>query len=64
MKNERGHALFLALLAIVFVSVVGIGLLTVSANSNKITVYERQNQALYYIAEAGINHSKSLLYFK
>jgi hypothetical protein len=59
MKNERGHALFLVILTIVFISVVGMGLLTVTANSNKTTVHERQNQSLYYVAEAGINITKS-----
>lgn len=59
MRNERGNALFLTLLTVVFVAVVGVGLLTVTAQSNKTTVKERQDQSLYYIAEAGINQAKS-----
>lgn len=59
MFNERGHALLLVIFTVVFISVIGVSLITVTTNSNKTTVHERQSQSLYYIAESGINFSKS-----
>lgn len=60
--NEKGNALFLTILTIVLVSVLGISLLNVTANSNKTTVNERYDQSIYYIAEAGLNLEKATLY--
>lgn len=57
--NERGYALFLTILVLVLVSTLGMGLLTITANSNKVTVNERTDQSLYYIAETGINLEKA-----
>jgi Tfp pilus assembly protein PilX len=59
VKNERGYALLFTVLTIVFVSVIGIGLITITSNSNQTTVHERQDQSLYYTAEAGINITKA-----
>lgn len=57
--NERGYALFLTILVLVLVSTLGMGLLTITANSNKVTTNERSDQSLYYIAETGINLEKA-----
>jgi Tfp pilus assembly protein PilX len=59
--NENGNSLLITLLVIVFVSILGVSLLTQTANSNKITVSERYDQSLYYIAEAGLNMEKANL---
>lgn len=59
IKNHQGYALFLTILVLMLVSVIGISLLTITANANKTTIHERENQALFYIAEAGVNLEKS-----
>ncbi|WP_332649391.1 DUF7305 domain-containing protein [Lysinibacillus sp. 54212] len=57
--NSKGYALYLTILTIFLISILGLSLLTVTANSNKTTVNERYDQSIYYIAEAGINLEKS-----
>ncbi len=59
--NNQGHALLLTILTIVLISVMGLSLLTITANSKKTTVNERFDQSTYYIAEAGINLEKAKL---
>lgn len=59
MKNERGYALLITVFTIVIIAVIGVSLITITANSNRTTVSERQSQSLYYIAEAGINNEKA-----
>ena len=59
MKNEKGYALLITIFAIVIISIIGLGLISVTANSNQTTVHERQNQSLYYVSEAGINLLKT-----
>lgn len=59
IKNHQGYALFLTILVLMLASVIGISLLTITANANKTTIHERENQALFYIAEAGVNLEKS-----
>lgn len=58
-SNEQGYALFLTILVLSLVSVLGISLITITSNANKITVSERSDQSLYYIAETGINLEKA-----
>lgn len=53
--GRKGSALLVVLLAMVVVSLLGMTLLTVTASNFKMTGKERDNQAVYYIAEAGIN---------
>ena len=57
--NNKGYSLLLTILTIFLVSIIGLSLLTITANSNKITTHERQDQSVYYIAEAGINLEKA-----
>lgn len=56
MKHHResGYILVGVLLAITILSVVGVSLVSLSANSVKTSSSERDNQAVYYIAEAGL----------
>ncbi|WP_042472147.1 pilus assembly PilX N-terminal domain-containing protein [Bacillus ndiopicus] len=56
--NQRGSALVIALFLIVIISVLGVSLLSVSSNSLKQVDYERTDQAVFYIAEAGMNLAK------
>lgn len=58
IKNQRGSALVLALFLVVIISILGISLISVSSNSLKQVDYERKDQAVFYIAEAGINLAK------
>lgn len=57
--NERGYALFLTISVITFITVLALGLITLTANSQKTTVGERYDQSLFYIAESGINLEKA-----
>ena len=58
IKNQQGSALALALFLVVIISILGITLLSISSNSLKQVDYERKDQAVFYIAEAGINLAK------
>lgn len=57
--NERGYALFLTISVISLITVLALGLITLTANSQKTTVGERYDQSLFYIAESGINLEKA-----
>ncbi|UPW84302.1 pilus assembly PilX N-terminal domain-containing protein [Lysinibacillus sp. Ag94] len=59
LKQEKGYSLLLVILAIAFLSVLGIMLLTLTANSLKISTSERDDQSVFYIAEGGLNSTKS-----
>lgn len=54
--RESGYILVGVLLAITVLSVVGVSLVSLSTNSIKTSSAERKNQAVYYIAEAGLNY--------
>ncbi|KGR74031.1 hypothetical protein [Ureibacillus sinduriensis] len=61
LKNENGYSMLIAFLLLVFVSVIGISLLSLSSNVLKISSSERADQSTYYIAEAGLNREVSSL---
>ncbi|MCD5325681.1 MULTISPECIES: DUF2807 domain-containing protein [Pontibacillus] len=52
--NEQGIALPIVLMVFVVLSVLGLGLMGLVLNNTKMTSGERNYQASYYIAEAGI----------
>lgn len=56
MNNESGYTLLGALLTFAILSILGISLVTVTFASLKTSSNERDNQAVYYIAEAGLNY--------
>ncbi|MFJ7735061.1 hypothetical protein ACIQ2D_01865 [Lysinibacillus sp. NPDC097287] len=53
--NERGSVFIIALLLIVFISIISIALITLTGNTLQITKHERTDQAVFYIAEADLN---------
>ena len=55
-NRESGYILVGVLLAVTILAVVGTSLVTLSTSSVKTSSAERDNQAVYYIAEAGLNH--------
>ena len=57
IKKEEGFVLITILMIFVIVSILGIGLLSVSTSNFRQTGSERDFQAVYYIAEAGINQA-------
>lgn len=57
-NNDRGYALIYTFMVLILISVLGIGLLTISANTMKISDKERQNQSVFYIAEGGLTYIK------
>ncbi|MEC1179251.1 pilus assembly PilX N-terminal domain-containing protein [Metasolibacillus meyeri] len=58
LKNQHGSALVIALFLVVIISIFGVALISVSSNSLKQVDYERRDQAVFYIAEAGMNLAK------
>lgn len=57
-NNDSGYALIYTFMVLILVTVLGVGLLTISANSMKITDKERQDQSVFYIAEGGLTYIK------
>lgn len=51
----------LTLLVLVLLSIMGLGLMTVTTNTLKNTTNEREDQAVYYIAEAGLIQKRAEL---
>lgn len=60
-KNEYGNTLVFTLLVLVLITTLGLGLVTVTSNTLKISTNERTDQAAYYIAEAGLVERKAEL---
>ncbi|WP_107838194.1 pilus assembly PilX N-terminal domain-containing protein [Metasolibacillus meyeri] len=58
-NNEKGYTLIIVVLVIALISILGLGLMTLTANTLNTTKHERDDQSLFYIAEAGINIEKS-----
>src|SRR5699024_6057582 len=58
-NHEAGYMLVGVLLAITVLAIVGTSLVTLSVNSVKTSSSERDNQAVYYIAEAGLTYLES-----
>ncbi|MDQ0430534.1 Tfp pilus assembly protein PilX [Planomicrobium stackebrandtii] len=52
-KSEVGYTLPIVLLILVFFSILGISLISITMNSLKLSDSERKDQAVYYIAESG-----------
>lgn len=49
--------MLLVFLCIIFISILGIGLLTLSSQSLKTSANERTDQSVFYTAEAGLNYA-------
>ena len=62
LKNEHGYTLVIALLVMVLISVLGFGLISVTSATFNTTKHEREDQSLFYIAEAALNVKKKELY--
>lgn len=60
-KNEKGYALLVTIVAIVFLTILGVGIVSVSSKSLSTSTSERSGQSLYYLAEAGINYKEAIL---
>ncbi|MGE7689423.1 hypothetical protein ACQKMI_09440 [Lysinibacillus sp. NPDC097214] len=55
LKNEHGYTFLIALFVIVLISVLGLGLMFITSNTLNITKHERNDQSVFYIAEADLN---------
>ncbi|MCM3386966.1 hypothetical protein M3649_02330 [Ureibacillus chungkukjangi] len=60
-RNEQGYSMLTVIFTIVLLSVLGLGLFTITTNTLKTSVNERNSQAVYYIAEAGVIETKPKL---
>lgn len=58
LRQDNGYAMLLVIFTTALISVIGLGLLTMNVNSLKTSKYEEVNQAIFYIAEAGLNYEK------
>ncbi|MBK3493450.1 hypothetical protein JFL43_00910 [Viridibacillus sp. YIM B01967] len=54
LRNEKGYTLIIVLMVLIVTSVLGLALMSTTANTMKISDNERIDQATYYIAEAGL----------
>lgn len=61
LKNEYGNSLVITLFVVVLISVLGLSLVTITSNTLKISTNERSDQAIYYIAEAGLVERRAAL---
>ena len=57
-KNESGYSLILVFFILMLVSVLSISLLSITTNSLALSKHEREDQSIFYIAEAGLNVEK------
>ncbi|MGY4794588.1 pilus assembly PilX N-terminal domain-containing protein [Lysinibacillus fusiformis] len=58
LKNENGYTFLLVFFTIILISVLGLSILKVSSNTLKTSAHERDDQSVYYIAEAGLNYGR------
>lgn len=58
LNNQNGSTLIISVFLVLIISIIGFSLLRVSANSLQLVDHERKDQAIYYIAEAGLNIAK------
>ncbi|MFB2516607.1 MULTISPECIES: polymer-forming cytoskeletal protein [unclassified Lysinibacillus] len=58
LKNEHGYAFLLVFFTIILITVLGLSILKVSNNTLKTSDHERDDQSVYYIAEAGLNYGR------
>lgn len=56
LQKEQGYSLLIVIFSVVLISVIGLSLLTINFNSIKTSKNEEVDQAVFYIAEAGINY--------
>ena len=54
-KNQKGSALVTVLMISIIITILGISLISVAASNFRLTVVDRDFQAVYYIAESGAN---------
>lgn len=57
--NESGYSLLSVIFTIALITVLGTSMLIMSANVMKTTVNERDDQSIYYIAEAGLVETRA-----
>lgn len=58
-NNEKGVTLIMVMMVMVVLSVLGLSILGAAINNMNLNVVERDNQAAYYIAEAGVTKQYS-----
>ncbi|WP_339174827.1 hypothetical protein MKY51_01310 [Solibacillus sp. FSL R5-0691] len=55
VHQEHGYAMLFVIFTTVLISIIGLGLLTMNAHSLKTSKNAEVDQAVYYVAEAGLN---------
>lgn len=56
--DEGGYSFLLVFLTIILVTVLGLSIIKISNNTLKTSSHERDDQSIYYIAEAGLNYGR------
>ena len=56
IRQNHGYSMLLVIFATLLISILGLGLLTINTNSLKTSKNEEVDQAVFYVAEAGINY--------
>jgi len=57
--NQRGYSLVIALISLAVLSILGVSIISISSNTSNAALIERTDQAVYYIAEAGLVEAKA-----
>lgn len=58
LRQDHGYAMLLVIFTTLLITVISLGLITMNVNSVKTSKHEEVNQAVFYIAEAGLNYEK------
>ncbi|MDZ5710729.1 hypothetical protein [Jeotgalibacillus haloalkalitolerans] len=61
VNNQSGYSLLLTIFAVLFISIIGVSILSFTLNTTRVTVNEQVNQSSYYIAEAGLVEKRAEL---
>ncbi|MFJ7667509.1 hypothetical protein ACIQXI_10385 [Lysinibacillus sp. NPDC097195] len=57
--DERGYSFLFVFLTIILVTVLGLSIIKIANNTLKTSAHERDDQSIYYIAEAGLNYGRA-----
>lgn len=57
--DEGGYSFLFVFLTIILVTVLGLSIIKIANNTLKTSAHERDDQSIYYIAEAGLNYGRA-----
>lgn len=61
LRNEMGYSILLVFFIMIIVSILSLALLNMSTQSLSLSTHEREDQSIFYFAEAGLTHEKEVI---